>query len=329
MKKLSIIGAGAWGNALGMAAYRAGNKVTLWTIDADAVASMNEKHHNPFLPSIEIPADMPATTDLKQAIDADILMLVVPAQVLGKVLADMQTLGLKESVPLILCSKGIEQGTGKLMSEIAEEYFPKNPLAVISGPNFADEVAQGKPSAATLACHDTMIGMELVKHLGSKTFRTYYADDVIGAQIGGAVKNVLAIACGISEGLGYGENTRVALVTRGMTETVRLCLAKKGQRDTLLGLCGIGDMMLTCGSRKSRNMNLGFQLGQGTPLKEILAQGKTVEGYYSAESVAMLTQKLHVDMPICSAVNDILHKGVSIEEAIETLLERPLTVEKV
>ncbi len=329
MKKVSIIGAGAWGNALGMAAYRAGNKVTLWTIDEAAVNSMNSTHKNPFLPHVEIPADMPATTDLAIAMDADVLLLVVPAQVLSKVLKQMQDIGLSEKVPLVLCSKGIEQGSGKLMSEIAEEYFPKNPLAIISGPNFADEVAKGNPSAATLACHDTMVGMELVKVLGSKTFRTYYADDVIGAQIGGAVKNVLAIACGISEGLGYGENTRVALVTRGMTETVRLCLAKQGQRDTLLGLCGIGDMMLTCGSRKSRNMSLGYQLGQGLSLTEILAQGKTVEGYFSAESVTTLAEKLRVDMPICGAVNRILHQGVSIEDAIESLLDRPLTVEKV
>lgn len=329
MKKVSIIGAGAWGNALGMAAYRAGNKVTLWTIDEAAVNSMNSTHQNPFLPHVEIPADMPATTDLAIAMDADVLLLVVPAQVLSKVLKQMQDIGLSEKVPLVLCSKGIEQGTGKLMSEIAEEYFPNNPLAIISGPNFADEVAKGNPSAATLACHNTMVGMELVKILGSKTFRTYYADDVIGAQIGGAVKNVLAIACGISEGLGYGENTRVALVTRGMTETVRLCLAKQGKRDTLLGLCGIGDMMLTCGSRKSRNMSLGYQLGQGLSLTEILAQGKTVEGYFSAESVTSLAEKLHVDMPICGAVNRILHQGVSIEDAIESLLDRPLTVEKV
>jgi len=329
MKKVSIIGAGAWGNALGIAAYCAGNKVTLWTIDEAAVNSMNSTHQNPFLPHVEIPADMPATTDLAIAMDADVLLLVVPAQVLSKVLKQMQDIGLSEKVPLVLCSKGIEQGSGKLMSEIAEEYFPKNPLAIISGPNFADEVAKGNPSAATLACHDTMVGMELVKILGSKTFRTYYADDVIGAQIGGAVKNVLAIACGISEGLGYGENTRVALVTRGMTETVRLCLAKQGKRDTLLGLCGIGDMMLTCGSRKSRNMSLGYQLGQGLSLTEILAQGKTVEGYFSAESVTSLAEKLHVDMPICGAVNRILHQGVSIEDAIESLLDRPLTVEKV
>lgn len=329
MKKVSIIGAGAWGNALGFAAYRAGNKVTLWTIDEKAVSSMNQAHENPFLPGIDIPADMPATTDLKQALDADILLLVVPAQVLGSVLEQMQTIGLPETVPLIVCSKGVEQGSGRLMSEIVEQSFPKNPLAVISGPNFADEVAKGNPSAATLACHDTMVGMDLVKALGSQTFRTYYADDVIGAQIGGAVKNVLAIACGISEGMGYGENTRVALVTRGITETARLCVAKGGHRDTLMGLCGIGDMMLTCGSRKSRNMNLGYQLGQGTLLKEILAQGKTVEGYYSAESVAMLAEQLHVDMPICNAVNQILHHDVAIDDAIKQLLERPLTVEKV
>jgi glycerol-3-phosphate dehydrogenase (NAD(P)+) len=171
--------------------------------------------------------------------------------------------------------------------------------------------------------------MKLVEMIGSRTFRTYYSNDVIGAQIAGAVKNVLAIACGISEGLGYGENTRVALVTRGITETARLSIAKGGQRDTLVVLCGIGDMMLTCGSRKSRNMNLGYQLGQGISLKEILAQGKTVEGYFSAKAVAALAEKLKVDMPICFAVNQILYENVSIKEAIEGLLNRPLTIEKI
>lgn len=328
-KTISIIGAGAWGNALGFAAYRAGNKVTLWTIDAPAVESINSKHQNPFLPGIEIPSDMPATTDLAKALESEILFMVVPAQVMESVCKQMQEIGLPENKVLILCSKGIEQGSLRLMSEIIAEYFPKNPIAVVSGPNFADEVAKGNPSAATLACKDEKLGMELLEVLGSKTFRTYYSDDIIGAQIGGAVKNVLAIACGISEGLGFGENTKVALVTRGITETARLCVAKGGKRDTLLGLCGIGDMMLTCGSRKSRNMNLGYQLGQGTPLKEILAQGKTVEGYFSAESVAALAKKLNVDLPICAEVNRILHEGVSIEEAINDLLSRPLTVEKI
>ncbi len=329
MKKVSIIGAGAWGSALGVAAYRAGNKVTLWTIDETVVSSINNQHKTPFLPNIDTPAGMLATADLERALDADRLLLVVPAQVLSIVLKQIHNIGIPKELPFILCSKGVEQQTGRLMSEIAQEYFPNNPVAVISGPNFADEVAKGDPSAATLACHDTMLGMELMDTLGSKTFRTYYADDVIGAQIGGAVKNVLAIACGISEGLGYGENTRVALVTRGITETVRLCVAKGGRRETLLGLCGIGDMMLTCGSRKSRNMNLGYQLGKGSSLESILAQGKTVEGYYSAESVAVLSKELHGEMPICHAVNQILHGGVSIDTAIEELLQRPLTIEKV
>jgi glycerol-3-phosphate dehydrogenase (NAD(P)+) len=328
-KTVSVIGAGAWGTALGFAAYRANNKVMLWNIDQESVDSINQTHKNPFLPGIDIPKDMSATADLAVAMQSDVLMMVVPAQVMAKVCQQMKEKKIPKNKVLILCSKGIEQGTLRLMSEIIHDVLPNNPVAVLSGPNFADEVARGEPAATTLACADEKLGMELLHVLGSPTFRTYYSDDIIGAQLGGSVKNVLAIACGISLGKGFGENTKVAIVTRGITELSRLCVAKGGKADTLLGLCGIGDMMLTCGTPKSRNMSLGKQLGEGKSLKEILAQGKTVEGVATAQSVSELAKKLGVDMPICEAVKHVLHDGAAIDMVIKGLMSRPLTAERV
>jgi glycerol-3-phosphate dehydrogenase (NAD(P)+) len=327
MKKVSVIGAGAWGTALGFAAYRAGNEVALWTVDKSAVSAMNNTHENPFLPEIQLPEDMVATDDLARACDADVLMMVVPAQVLSSVCNQMKDVGLTPGIPLVLCNKGIEQGSLKLMGEIIAETFSDNPIAVVSGPNFADEVARGEPAATTLACADEAIGKMLMETLGSQLFRTYYSPDIIGAQIGGAIKNVIAIACGISQGKGFGENSKVAIVSRGLIEMARLCKAKGGQSETLFGLCGIGDMMLTCGSTKSRNMSFGYQLGEGVSLDDLLAQGKTVEGVPSAKSVHMLAKKLGVSMPICEAIYQIVHEKADIDNTIRLLLQRPLTDE--
>lgn len=327
MAQINVIGAGAWGTALGTAAHRAGNDVALWTIDKASVDAINTRNENPFLPNIPLSPELTATINLDDAIKADALMMVVPAQVLSSVCNNMKEIGIAEDLPLILCNKGIEQGSLKLMSEIVAETFPKNPIAVISGPNFADEVAKGEPAATTLACNDKVVGEKLMQMLGSKLFRTYYSNDIIGAQIGGAIKNVIAIACGISQGKGFGENTKVALVSRGIIEMTRLCKAKGGKTKTLLGLCGIGDMMLTCGTTKSRNMSFGFQLGEGSNLKEVLSQGKTVEGVPSAKSVYMLAKELNVDMPICEAVYKIIHENSDIDETIDWLLSRPLAKE--
>ena len=327
MAQLNIIGAGAWGTALGTAAFRAGNNVKLWTIDAPSVEAINSQHTNPFLPEVPLPEALVATTDLEESVQADALLLVVPAQVLSSVCQQMKATSLAKETPLILCNKGIEQGSLKLMSEIVAEHFPENPIAVISGPNFADEVARGEPAATTLACADEKVSKKLMALMGSKLFRTYHSPDIIGAQIGGSVKNVIAIACGISQGKGFGENTKVALVSRGIVEMTRLCKAKGGKTKTLLGLCGIGDMMLTCGTTKSRNMSFGYQLGQGTDLNTVLSQGKTVEGVPTAKSIHMLAQQLGVDMPICEAVYRIIHENADIDETIEWLLSRPLTEE--
>lgn len=326
--KLSVIGAGAWGTALGLAARRAGNEVMLWSVDEEAMQEINTFHTTPYLPNIPIPKGLEATSDLSEAVAiADAFLMVVPAQVIGKVCEQMRELLVAKDKPLIICCKGIEQNTHRLMSEVITNHLLGSPIAVISGPNFADEIAKGFPAATTLACGDEALGMSLLESIGSSTFRTYYSPDIIGAQLGGAVKNVLAIACGIAVGKGFGENTKVAIVTRGINEISRLCEAKGGKIETLLGLSGMGDMMLTCGTPKSRNMSFGKQLGEGKSIDSILAQEKTVEGYATALSVFELGQKLGVEMPICEAVKTILYDRKPVDDVIEGLLSRPLTAE--
>ena len=215
------------------------------------------------------------------------------------------------------------------MSEIVTEILPSSvPVAVLSGPTFAIEVARGLPTAVTLACVDASLGERLIQTLGTATFRPYYSDDVIGAEIGGAVKNVLAIACGIVEGLQLGDNARAALLTRGMAEILRLSKAKGGRIDTLMGLSGLGDLLLTANSRQSRNFSLGYALGQGQPLSAILAERVAVtEGVATAASVVALAKKLGLDMPICAAVNGVLHHGQGLSETIHSLLNRPFKAE--
>ncbi|MCE3232083.1 MAG: glycerol-3-phosphate acyltransferase [Rickettsiaceae bacterium] len=323
MKKIGIIGAGAWGTALAVSSSNAGNEVLLWSHGEKVVQSINNYHENKrYLSGIKLPASIKATDNLAEVVESDMLLMVIPAQKLREVCLNIKTVFLKNSVPLVICCKGIEQGTRKLMSEVIAEILPDNPVAVLSGPNFAAEIAKGLPACATLACTDEKLGTELVNILASQSFRLYYSQDVVGAQIGGAVKNVIAIACGIAIGRGLGENAGAALVTRGMAEISRLCAAKGGKHSTLMGLSGIGDIMLTCGSSTSRNMSLGIALGGGQPLSNQLT-----EGVATAASVAELAASLKIDMPICMAINDILHKGIDIDITIKSLLQRPFAVE--
>lgn len=235
--------------------------------------------------------------------------------------------GIKKDTPIVICAKGVEQGTLSLMSDIVLEYFPNNPVAVLSGPNFADEIAKGLPACATLACSDKGAADKLIASLGSRLFRIYYSNDMIGAQIGGSIKNVIAIACGISIGMGLGQNASAALVTRGMAEIGRLCKRMGGRQETLLGLSGLGDIVLTCGSEKSRNMSLGIEIGKGGNVDEILAVHKTVEGVETSKSVSILAKKLGLEMPITNAIKAILHDHASVEETVKKLLERPFTAE--
>ncbi len=324
IERLGVVGGGAWGTAVAVAAVRAGCRVTLWAREPDVVAAINRSHENPrFLPGIALPPALRATPHLAEAGAADAVLLVAPAQHLRAVCRDLGP-DLGRGVPVVMCAKGIENGSAALMTEVVTAVLPEAPQAVLSGPTFAAEVARGLPTAVTLASGDAGLGARLVAALGSRLFRPYLSDDPVGAQIGGAVKNVLAIACGVVEGRGFGDNARAALITRGLAEMVRLGGALGARAETLMGLSGLGDLTLTCTSRQSRNMSLGFALGEGCGLAEILAGRQSVaEGVHSAAAVMVLAGRLGVEMPICRAVDAILNRGAAIEETIESLLARP------
>jgi glycerol-3-phosphate dehydrogenase (NAD(P)+) len=329
MQRIGIIGGGAWGSALALTARRAGRDVVLWAREPEVAAAINRDHANPlFLPGVALDPAIGATTELAHAVrGAEALLLVAPAQHLRALAAGLAPL-LPAGLPVVICAKGIEEGTGALMSELVAATLPQAPRAVLSGPTFASEVAAGLPTAVTLACADAALGRRLIAALGTRSFRPYLAADVVGAEIGGAVKNVLAIACGIVMGRKLGDNARAALITRGLAEMVRLALAKGGKPETLMGLSGLGDLVLTCTSLTSRNHSLGVALGEGKALAEILAGRRSIaEGVSSAAAAAALARRLGIDMPITAAVDAILHHGAAIDAAIEGLLARPFRSE--
>jgi glycerol-3-phosphate dehydrogenase (NAD(P)+) len=328
MQSIGIIGGGAWGTALGLVALRAGRNPILWARETEAVASINDRHENTlFLPGITLDPRLRATGDIAEAAERDLLLLAAPAQHL-RAIAGALAPHLKPGTPVVICAKGIEERTGALLSEVIAQALSEAPVALLSGPTFAAEVAAGHPTAITLAAADAALGQRLVQALGSRAFRPYYTDDVAGAQIGGAIKNVIAIACGIVLGRKLGDNARAALVTRGLAEMARLALAKGGRAETLMGLSGLGDLTLTCTSLQSRNCSLGAALGEGERLADILASRRSVaEGVSSAAAAQGLAQRLGVDMPIVAAVDAILHRGAAVDAAIEALLSRPFRSE--
>jgi len=321
MKRLAVIGGGAWGTALATVACRAGTACTLWARDRDVVAMINSGHENPvFLPGVGLDPAITATADLPAAIaQADAAVLAVPAQFMRPFLGTLPV-----PLPLLLCAKGIENRSLKTMSELVEEVVPAAPVAVLSGPSFAAEVARDLPTAVTIASRDPGLAGAFIAALGSTRFRPYLSEDPIGAEIGGAVKNVMAIACGIVVGRDLGDNARAALITRGLAEMVRLGLAKGARADTFRGLSGLGDLVLTCTAGQSRNHALGIALGRGTGLAAALAGRRSVvEGVATAAAVAALAERLGVEMPITAAVNAVLHRGMAIDLLIEQLLARP------
>ncbi len=326
MARIAIIGAGAWGTALACVARRAGHATVVWAREDEVAEAIAAGRGNPvYLPEVPLEPGIAATTDLAAAVaDAVFVLLVVPAQYLRRV-AERLRPALSGSPPLVLCTKGIEQKTCALMTEVIDETCPGLPVAVLSGPSFAREVARGLPTAVTLAAGDRALGAELAEALAGPGFRPYLSDDPIGAEIGGAVKNVLAIACGIVTGRRLGDNARAALITRGLAEMARLGRAKGAKPETLMGLSGLGDLTLTCNGPQSRNMSLGIALGEGRSLQEVLGERRSIaEGVDTARSVVALAARLGVEMPICAAVDRILHGGASIDEAIAGLLARPL-----
>ncbi|HJO87211.1 MAG TPA: NAD(P)H-dependent glycerol-3-phosphate dehydrogenase [Rhodospirillales bacterium] len=328
MSKIGIIGAGAWGTALAMAAIRAGNEVVIQAHEPEVAEAINLHHENSiFLPSYELDLGIKATSVMVDAVDADVVLLVAPAQHMRGV-CDAAAADWPSGVPAIICAKGIEQGSCALMSEVVGEMLPGKPIAVLSGPTFAAEVARDLPTAVTLACDDETMAKVLMETLSTRYFRIYRSRDVIGSQIGGAVKNVLAIACGIVEGRKLGDNTRAALVTRGLAEISRLGIAKGAHAETLAGLSGMGDLTLTCNAVQSRNFSLGVALGSGQRLEDILSERNSVaEGVFTASSVTDLARRLNVDLPICSAVDGVLNHGANIDATINGLLARPLKAE--
>ena len=328
MKRISIIGAGAWGTALALVAVRAGHGATVWAHEPDVGESINRDRANPaFLPGIVLPPEVTATGDLAVAANADALLLVTPAQHLRSVVSRLVP-NLRPGVPLLICSKGIETSSGALMSEVLADVTPAAPVAVLSGPSFALEVAKGLPTALTLACEDAPLGEALAHTLSSAHFRIYRTDDLVGAQIGGAVKNVIAIACGVVMGRGLGENARAALITRGLHEMTRLARAKGGRSETVMGLSGLGDLTLTCTGEQSRNLTLGMALGRGERIAEILAHRRSIaEGVATASSVTALCRRLGIEMPISAAVDAVANHGADIKTTIASLLARPASLE--
>ena len=329
MKRLAIIGGGGWGTALAVVARRAGKNAVLWARDEGVVAAINKRHENPlFLPGVALDPAIVATSDIDAATaGADAAVLVVPAQFLRSVIGRLRP-GLPEGMPVLHCAKGIEAGSLKTMSEVSAELLPHPPVAVLSGPTFAAEVARGLPTAVTIASHDRVLVRGFSTALGSSRFRPYLSDDPTGAEIGGAVKNVLAIACGTVEGRGLGENARASLITRGLAEMIRLGLAKGGRAETFSGLSGIGDLVLTCTAAQSRNYALGVGLGRGQNLAAALAGRRSVvEGVATASAVAELAGRLGIEMPISEAVEAVLHGGASIDAMIDSLLHRPFRSE--
>ncbi|HYE00862.1 MAG TPA: NAD(P)H-dependent glycerol-3-phosphate dehydrogenase [Alphaproteobacteria bacterium] len=329
IRRIAVIGGGAWGTALAQVARTAGRDVVLWARDAAVVEAVNARHENPSrLPGVPLDPAIGATTDMAAALaGADAVLLVCPAQALRGVAGQMAP-HLAPGLPVVLCAKGIEIESGLTLVEVLAEALPGARPAVLSGPTFAAEVARGQPTAVTLACADAGLGPALVAALGSRRFRPYHTADVVGVEIGGAVKNVLAIGSGIVQGRGLGENARAALLTRGLAEIMRLGAALGGRPETLMGLSGLGDLALTCASLQSRNTGFGHKLGQGQPLAAVLAAQRAVaEGVATARAVAALAGRLGVDMPICAAVDAILHHGAEIDATIDALLSRPFRAE--
>ena len=328
MRRAGVIGGGAWGTALAQTASRAGLEVTLWAREAEVVTGVNSAHENPlFLPGVALDPSIRASAELTDLADSDLILATVPAQHLRSILQHFAT-ACCAAKPVVLCAKGVEAGSLKLMTEVLAETIPEAAPAVLSGPSFAAEVARGLPTAVTLAAADTELARSLAEALATPSFRPYASGDMIGAEAGGAIKNVLAIACGIVEGRGLGRSAHAALITRGFAELTRLAVALGGQAETVAGLCGLGDLVLTCSSPQSRNMTVGLALGRGETLAQALAGKLTVaEGVASAPAVRDLARKVGVETPISDAVAAILDGTLDVDAAIAGLLSRPLRSE--
>lgn len=325
--KLGIVGGGAWGTALAQVAATSGCETRLWALEDDVVEAINQYHENRiFLPGIALNKSIEATSDLSELAHCDSWLVVTPAQHMRTMLERAP----RRELSLILCAKGIEERSGELLHQVAQNTCPDAKIAVLSGPTFAREVAQGLPTAVTLAAQDQALAKQLRDRLAQPTFRIYVSDDVAGAEIGGAVKNVLAIACGVVEGRGLGQNARAALIARGFAEMSRFGSAFGARRETLAGLSGLGDLVLTCSSTSSRNYSLGKGLGMGGSAAALLADRKTVaEGAFTAPVLARLAREKGIDMPITDAVDSLIAGRATVDQVLDALLSRPPRAEGV
>lgn len=342
MTSIGVLGGGAWGTALAVSLYEKYQNagllqpidarstpdsgmvsVPIWAMEAEVADAMRSGAGNPvYLPGIKLPA-MDASTDLEHLAGCDAILAVVPAQFARATFEKLKPF-VEAGTPILLCAKGIEQSTLSLMTDVLTETIPHAIPAVLSGPSFAADVSRSLPTAVTLACEDEALGQKLMTAIGQQSFRPYWTNDLIGAEVGGAVKNVLAIACGIVEGLGLGKSAHAALIARGFAEMTRLGIALGGRPETLAGLCGLGDLVLTCSSPQSRNMSFGMALGQGRSAEAILAERKSVtEGVATAPAMVQVAERAGIEMPICNAVNDILSGQATVSDTITALMSRP------
>jgi glycerol-3-phosphate dehydrogenase (NAD(P)+) len=324
---IAVIGAGAWGTALALTCARAGRQVTLWEHDAANAAQLANKRESLFLPGVELDPGIVVAGDLAEAARAQALLLVVPAQFVRAAAQRLAPL-LAANTPVIVCAKGIERGTRKFMTEIVAECAPNAAPAILSGPSFARDVARGMPTAVTLAAGDDKLAAALAQAVGSATFRPYHSTDIRGVEIGGAAKNVLAIAAGVVTGRGLGASAGAALTTRGFAELVRFGRAYGAKPETMMGLSGLGDLLLTCSSPQSRNFTFGVNLGRGQKPEAIHHTTGLAEGTFTAPVLLDMARERHVDMPISAAVAALLAEQVTLDEAIASLMARPLKAEE-
>jgi glycerol-3-phosphate dehydrogenase (NAD(P)+) len=324
---IGVVGAGAWGTALANVVAAGGQSAPLWSRDGAHAEAMAAQRTNPrFLPGVELHAGVGPTADLGDLVESQAVLLVTPAQATREITTVLASV-LPDRTPLVLCAKGLERGSNRFLSEVVAELRPRAPVAVLSGPSFAADVARGLPTAVTLACRDAALARDLATALSGPTFRVYHRTDVRGVEIGGAAKNVLAIACGAVSGRGLGESARAALMARGFAELLRFAESHGAERDTLMGLAGLGDVVLTCSSPQSRNFAFGERLGRGVPVAEA-AGGKLVEGALTAPVLAALARDREVDMPVAAAVDAVIAGRATLDQAIDALMQRPLKSEQ-
>jgi len=325
IQRIAVLGGGAWGTALALTCARAGRRVMLWEYEPANAESLEQKRESRFLPGVRIDNAIKVTRELGEAAKSDAILIVVPAQAMRSVIVSLAS-SVAKHTPLIACAKGIEHGTRKFMTEIIAECAPMAVPAILSGPSFAADVARGLPTAVTIAAPDGKIALDLAHALNAGTFRPYHSTDVRGVELGGATKNVLAIAAGIVTGKGLGASASAALTTRGFAELVRFGAAYGAKTETMMGLSGLGDLILTCGTPQSRNFSCGVALGKGEK-SDTAAHGKLAEGIFTAPVLLEMAREKKVEMPISAAVASVLSGTMSVDEAIESLLTRPLKSE--